>query len=90
MTHVHVKDVSASLAAASRGDATGIAVSNTAIGKGINADNIRQCLAILRDNGYDGVLSIECEGEAGPMIEESLAWVRATLADVSTETSAVR
>ena len=77
--HVHVKDVSDSLAAAARGDLTGIAVSHCAIGDGVNADNIRQCLRILADHGYDGVLSLECEGQGGPMIERSLAWVRGVL-----------
>lgn len=80
--HVHVKDVSESLAAAVRGHATGIALSHCAIGDGVNADNIRGCLALLRDNGYNGVLSMECEGAGGPMIEKSLAWLRATLKDL--------
>ena len=81
--HVHVKDVSESLAAAARGDQTGIAVSQSAIGDGVNADNIRQCLEILRDGGFDGVLSMECEGQGGPMIEKSLAWLRATLEELN-------
>ncbi len=76
VSHVHIKDVSESLAAASRGELTGIAVSHCAIGDGVNGDEIRKCLAILRDSGYDGVLSIECEGAGGPMIERSLAWVK--------------
>ena len=42
VSHVHVKDVSQSLAAAVRGDQTGIAVSHCALGDGVNADNIRQ------------------------------------------------
>jgi sugar phosphate isomerase/epimerase len=79
VTHVHVKDVSASLAAAVRGEQTGIAVSQSAIGEGVNAENIRGVLQILRDRGFDGVLSMECEGQGGPMIERSLAWLRATL-----------
>lgn len=79
VSHVHVKNVSESLAKAVRGDQTGIAVSQCAIGDGVNADNIRQCLALLRDRGYDGVLSMECEGQGGPMIERSLAWLRKTL-----------
>jgi sugar phosphate isomerase/epimerase len=41
VNHVHIKDVSASLAAAVRGEQTGIAVSQCAIGEGVNADNIR-------------------------------------------------
>ena len=79
VSHVHLKDVSESLAKAVRGGQTGIAVSHCPLGGGVNADNIRQCLALLRDTGYAGVLSIECEGQGGPMIEQSLAWLRGTL-----------
>ncbi|NCO42646.1 MAG: hypothetical protein COZ06_36865 [Armatimonadetes bacterium CG_4_10_14_3_um_filter_66_18] len=82
VSHVHLKDVSESLAASVLGEQTGIAVSQCALGDGVNADNIRRCLEVLRDDGYDGVLSMECEGQGGPMIEKSLAWMRATLADV--------
>jgi sugar phosphate isomerase/epimerase len=82
IAHVHVKDVSESLAAAVRGDQTGIAVSQCAIGDGVNAANIRRCLEILRDTGYTGVLSMECEGQGGPMIERSLVWLRNTLNDL--------
>jgi inosose dehydratase len=81
INHVHIKDVSPSLAAMSRGDLTGIAVSHCAVGDGVNADNIRRCLDLLVRTGYGGVLSIECEGQGGPMIERSLAWVRNTLAE---------
>lgn len=83
VNHVHIKDVSESLAAAVRGDQTGIAVSQCALGDGVNADNIRKCLKILRDRGYDGVVSMECEGQGGPMIEKSLAWVRQTLKELN-------
>ncbi|MCS7041932.1 MAG: sugar phosphate isomerase/epimerase [Bryobacteraceae bacterium] len=79
VSHVHIKDVSPSLAAAARGELTGIAVSHCAIGSGVNADNIRQCVRLLVENGYSGVLSLECEGAGGPMIEQSLAWVRELL-----------
>jgi len=79
VSHVHIKDVSESLAAVARGEETGIAVSQCAIGDGVNADNIRACLRLLRDHGYDGVVSMECEGQGGPMIEKSLAWMRRTL-----------
>jgi sugar phosphate isomerase/epimerase len=81
--HVHVKDVSPSLAAAVRGKQAGIAVSHCALGNGVNAENIQKCLALLRDHGYDGVLSMECEGQGGPMIEQSLQWLRATLAELN-------
>lgn len=79
VNHVHIKDVSESLAAAVRGEQTGIAVSHCAIGDGVNAENIKKVLTILRDVGFDGVLSMECEGAGGPMIEKSLAWLRRTL-----------
>jgi inosose dehydratase len=79
VSHVHIKDVSASLAAAARGGLTGIAVSHCAIGEGVNADNIRACLRMLHQHGYQGVLSLECEGQGGPMLERSLAWVRREL-----------
>jgi sugar phosphate isomerase/epimerase len=83
VSHVHVKDVSESLAASVRGEQTGIAVSHCSLGEGVNADNIRRCLEILRDHGYRGVLSMECEGQAGPMIERSLAWMRKTLGELN-------
>jgi sugar phosphate isomerase/epimerase len=82
VSHVHVKDVSESLAKAVLGGQTGIAVSHCALGDGVNADNIRACIALLRDHGYNGVLSMECEGQGGPMIEKSLAWLRKTLTDL--------
>jgi len=83
VSHMHIKDVSESLAAATRGEQTGIAVSHCALGQGVNAENIRRCLEILRDFGYNGVLSMECEGQAGPMIEQSLQWMRDTLAELN-------
>lgn len=82
VSHVHIKDVSESLAQAVRGGQTGIAVSHCALGDGVNAANIRECLKLLRDHGYRGVLSIECEGQSGPMIEKSLAWLRQTLSEL--------
>ncbi len=83
VTHLHIKDVSKSLAAAVRGEKTGIAVSHCALGDGVNADNIRRCLQVLRDHGFHGVLSIECEGQGGPMIEKSLQWLRTTLKELN-------
>lgn len=85
--HLHIKDVSKSLADASRGDQTGIAVSHVALGEGVNSDNIRQCLQQLKDHGYDGVLSIEGEGEGGPLLAKSLAWLRETLDSLGVEHS---
>lgn len=77
--HVHIKDVSQSLSDAARGGQTGIAVSQCATGDGVNADNIRAILGLLRERDFDGVMSIECEGQGGPMIEKSLAWLRTEL-----------
>jgi sugar phosphate isomerase/epimerase len=88
ISHVHVKDVSETLAAAARGELTGIPVSHCAIGEGVNSSNIRRCLEVLFANGYNGVLSIECEGQGGPMIEQSLTWVR-TIAELSQRAAAV-
>ena len=82
VSHVHVKDVSESLSAATRGKQTGIALSHCALGDGVNAENIKKCLKLLAEHGYDGVLSMECEGQGGPMIERSLKWLRSTLAEL--------
>jgi sugar phosphate isomerase/epimerase len=83
VSHVHVKDVSESLAASLRGELTGIAVSQCAIGDGVNRENIEKCFDILVDIGYDGVISLECEGEGGPMIERSLAYVKPLVDDAN-------
>jgi inosose dehydratase len=85
VSHVHVKDVSESLALAMRGGQSGIAVSQCPLGEGVNAGNIKECLKLLRDAGYEGVLSIECEGQGGPMINQSLAWLRSTLTELGIE-----
>jgi len=82
VSHVHIKDVSPSLAAAVRGGQTGIAVSHCALGDGVNAGSIRECLKTLRDADYKGVLSMECEGQGGAMIERSLKWLRSCLDDL--------
>ena len=83
VSHVHVKDVSETLAASLRGELTGIAVSQCAIGDGVNTDNIKKCFDILVDLKYDGVVSLECEGQGGPMIEKSLAFVRNLVDDAN-------
>ncbi len=82
IAHVHVKDVSAPMAEAMRGKDTGIAISHCAIGEGVNAQNIKTCLTMLHEHGFDGVLSMECEGQGGPLIERSLTWLRSTLAEL--------
>lgn len=90
VSHVHIKDVSESLAASLRGELTGIAVSQCAIGDGVNAENIKKCIDILVDINYDGVVSLECEGQGGPMIEKSLAFVRELVTDANKRMAAKR
>ena len=62
LTHAHIKDVSEGLAAALRGEETGIATSEVAIGEGVNAENIKKCMAYLKETDWDGAVSIECYG----------------------------
>jgi sugar phosphate isomerase/epimerase len=62
LTHCHIKDVSAELAAAARGEETGIGSSVVPVGGGVNAANIKRCLEYLTATKWDGVVSIECHG----------------------------
>jgi sugar phosphate isomerase/epimerase len=78
VNHVHVKDVSADLAAAVRGEETGIACSQVPIGGGVNAENIRKCVEYLRETNFNGVLSIECYG-TDENIASSVRYVRGLL-----------
>jgi sugar phosphate isomerase/epimerase len=82
IAHVHVKDVSESLAAICRGGQTGIALSHCAVGDGVNASNIKQCISTLHESGFTGHLSIECEGQGGPLLTRSLQWLRNALAEL--------
>lgn len=61
LSHAHIKDVSRSLAAI-RGEETGIASSEVPVGGGVNADNIKKCIAYLKETNWDGAVSIECFG----------------------------
>jgi len=78
VSHVHVKDVSAGLAAAVRGEETGIACSEVPLGGGVNADNIRRCIAFLKQTDWSGVLSIECYG-SDDNVTRSVAFMRELL-----------
>jgi len=62
LSHAHIKDVSEGLAAAVRGEETGIAVSEVAVGGGVNAENIRRCIDLMKQTSWDGCVSIECYG----------------------------
>jgi sugar phosphate isomerase/epimerase len=61
-THCHIKDVSAELAAAARGEETGIGSSVVPVGGGVNAENIRRCIQFLQETKWDGTVSLECHG----------------------------
>mgnify|MGYP005833582949 CR=1 FL=1 len=75
LSHVHVKDVSPQLAAAVRGEETGIATSEVPIGSGVNAENIAACIRFLQQTSFNGVLSVECFG-SDDNIAKSLAFLR--------------
>ncbi len=79
INHVHIKDVSAELAAALRGEDTGIALSQSSVGEGVNAANIADILKLLKENGYSGHLSIECDGFGGPGLIKSVNWLRSKM-----------
>jgi len=83
VNHIHIKDVSRELADAMKGQLTGIALSSSAIGDGVNADNIRKSIEILVKSGFDGTMSLECDAQGGPLLERSLAWTRKTLQEVT-------
>jgi sugar phosphate isomerase/epimerase len=74
VNHVHVKDVSQELADAARGRSTGISASTVHIGEGVNAPNITKCIEFLTETGWDGVFSIESDGEEN--VIKSVAWLR--------------
>ena len=75
ISHAHIKDVSAGLAAAARGEETGIACSEVPIGGGVNAENIKKCIAYLHQTQWSGVVSIECYG-SDENIRKSVEFLR--------------
>ena len=79
LSYMHIKDVSEGLAAAMRGEETGIGMSESPIGAGVNADNIAKCIQILKEANWDGVISIECSG-TDENLEASIAWLREQIA----------
>jgi len=78
LTHAHIKDVSESLAAAVRGEETGIATSEVPIGGGVNAENIKKCVEFLKESDFDGAISIECYG-SDENIASSVEFLRGIL-----------
>lgn len=83
VTHLHIKDVSAELAAAVRGEETGIGSSIVPVGGGVNAENIRACFQLLHDTDWSGVVSLECHG-SDENSEASVAFCRGILDSLGT------
>lgn len=79
LTHCHIKDVSPALAAAVRGEETGIGSSEVPVGGGVNADNIRAVIRYLQETNWDGAVSIECSG-TDENTRQSLEFMRAVVA----------
>jgi sugar phosphate isomerase/epimerase len=75
VVHCHIKDVSPELAAAARGQETGIGSSIVPVGGGANAENIQRCLDHLNQTGWDGVVSIECHG-SDANTNASVEWMK--------------
>ena len=75
LSYMHIKDVSEGLAAALRGEETGIAMSESPIGAGVNAANIAECIRLLKEADWDGILSVECLG-TDENLEASITWLR--------------
>jgi hypothetical protein len=71
---MHIKDVSASLAEAMRGEETGIASSEAYVGSGVNADSIRRCIDIMAATGKTIPISPEAGGDR--LMPKSIQWVR--------------
>lgn len=78
LTHCHIKDVSAELAAAVRGEETGIACSDQSIGAGVNAENIKNVIAYLKETNWSGEVSVECSGTDENM-KKSVEWLRSII-----------
>ena len=78
IVHCHIKDVSPGLAAAVRGEETGIGCSEVPVGGGVNAENIQRCLDYLNQIRWDGVVSIECHG-SDANTAASVKWMKAAV-----------
>ena len=74
VVHMHLKDVSESLARALRGEETGIASSEAAVGEGVNAESILRCLDIMAGTGREIPISPEAGGDR--LMAPSIRWLR--------------
>jgi sugar phosphate isomerase/epimerase len=84
--HFHVKDVAPELRA-NIGKETGIAASEVHVGEGLNAENIRTIVELLKTEHWDGVMSLESKGERNTL--KSLQWFRQLLVDQKQECASV-
>ncbi|MGB2754575.1 MAG: hypothetical protein WBD75_13035 [Phycisphaerae bacterium] len=50
-------------------------MSESAIGQGVNAENIKICIRLLKEARWDGFLSVECLGTE-ENLAASIAWLR--------------
>jgi len=78
LRNLHIKDVSPALAAAARGEDTGIGCSEVPIGGGVNAENIKNCLEYLQETDWSGVGAVECYG-SDENIRASLEFLQGVL-----------
>jgi len=79
LSHMHIKDVTKELQA-ERGETTSIGTSYSPIGQGVNAENIKECIKLLKKANWDGVLSIECLG-TDEILSASVDWLRDQIAN---------
>jgi sugar phosphate isomerase/epimerase len=77
VVHMHIKDVSEALARALRGEETGIASSEVAVGDGVNAESIQRCLDIMAATGREIPISPEAAGDR--LMRPSIEWLRGCL-----------
>jgi sugar phosphate isomerase/epimerase len=61
-----------------RGEETGIGSSEVPVGGGVNADNIRACMALLHQHGWEGVVSLECSG-TDENTRKSVEWMKSVV-----------
>jgi len=78
--HVQCTDASPELFSV-QDKVTGISFSMVAIGKGLNAESIARSILLLKDLDWDGVFSIESEGEQ--TVSDSIGWLHRQIAGSS-------
>ncbi|MFH5834266.1 sugar phosphate isomerase/epimerase family protein [Halalkalibaculum sp. DA3122] len=86
LRHVHCKDVPKAMVDESTGDETGIGSSGVAVGQGVNASNIKECIEYLYETEWDGVFSVETIGTPSN-ISDSVNWLRSVISEASKVTN---